>query len=209
MWFLLSVVAEKHLHRDSYPQSCPLGFPVRDILADLMIVFFPHNSSLLPLLLFFCLIAASPAQPPCVWADHPRALMTSSCVEDKAFWVGSRSRLCTPKKKKNPNLGPFFSISGPQKTQFPLCNLACSTGQGAEHVGTLHVCMCPAFPVGTFAGIDPAVEVSVCSLAFYETLKPVTKKIWRYWFLECERSGIPWAHSFLISHCLVPALSVC
>lgn len=34
----------------------------------------------------------------------------------------------------------------------------------------------PAFPVGTFAGIDPAVEVSVCSLAFYETLKPVTKK---------------------------------
>lgn len=81
-----------------------------------------------------------------------------------------------PKKKKKPNLGPFFSISGPQKTQFPLCNLACSTGQGAEHVGTLHVCMCPAFPVGTFAGIDPAVEVSVCSLAFYETLKPVTKK---------------------------------
>lgn len=34
----------------------------------------------------------------------------------------------------------------------------------------------PAFPVGTFAGIAPAVEVSVCALAFYETLKPVTKK---------------------------------
>jgi len=28
MWFLLSVVAGKHLHCDSYPRSWPLGFPL-------------------------------------------------------------------------------------------------------------------------------------------------------------------------------------
>lgn len=87
------------------------GFPLRDniILADLMIVFLSTVSPFL-CFLFFCLIATSPAQPPCVWADHKRALMTSSCVEDKVLWVKSRSRLYK-KKKKRSLFGHLFSAS--------------------------------------------------------------------------------------------------